>query len=142
MVRRLVLSLFAVLALALSGCASLQNADVVANPNFDGVYRLTYAGNGASLYYRFYADGVVVSARSEGMAQDIIETLDVANADVSRGKWAAHQGELRIGVDEGTVWYDSRFDIRPDGRIALRGLSRAFEYIPFDGEGQPLLSRR
>jgi hypothetical protein len=132
MARRLLLAAAALLATLLVGCATIPQQPVASNPNFDGIYRLSYSGTGSALYYRFYADGVVLSARSDAPFADIIAGLDLANSDASRGTWAAHNGELRVGIDEGTVWYDSRFDLRADGRIALRGLPRTFDFIPLD----------
>lgn len=131
------------LALGLGGCASIQNNDatIVYTPHFDGVYRLTYSANGGSLYYRFFPEGVVLSARTDAPPEEILRSLTLDDASASRGTWSASNGELRIGVDEGTVSYDSRFDIRQDGRIALRGLPRNFEFIRTDDAGKELATR-
>ncbi|MFP5383166.1 MAG: hypothetical protein ACLGHG_03760 [Gammaproteobacteria bacterium] len=141
MARPLSLILASVLALMLGACASQPQDPVSQNPNFDGIYRLAFSGTGSALYYRFYNDGSVLSARSDAPVFDIVDMLKADNADVSRGTWSARAGELRIGVDEGTVSYDSRFDLRGDGRIALRGLPRSFEFIRFDG-GKAVVSTR
>lgn len=134
--QRILVTVAALSALLLSACASTGQKDVVYTPNYDGIYRLTYSTNGGALYYRFYADGLVVSARTSALpAGDVYNTLTLENANTSRGKWSAGNGELRIAIDEGTVWYDSRFDIRTDGRIALRGLPRSFEFIPAAAAG-------
>lgn len=139
MARILIAALLMATALFTAGCASkgtqANSAAVPAQPKFDGVYRLAYAGTGQALYYRFFADGVVLSARSDAPMPDVIDSLELANADTSRGTWRAAGSELRVGVNEGTVWYDSRFDLRPDGRIALRGLPRSFDFIGLDGNG-------
>lgn len=142
MARRLTLLLSLLTALLAGGCATLPQQPVALSPHFDGVYRLSYSGSGSALYYRFFADGTVLSARSEAPAFTVIQRLSPDNEVTSRGTWQVQSGELRIGVDEGTVSYDSRFQLREDGRIALLGLPRAFEFIPFDGQGQALLSRR
>ena len=144
MIRRLFVALCAAACALLTACAAApaRNADIVYAPNYDGIYRLAYSATGSALYYRFYPDGVVVSARTEAPASEILTTLTLENANTSRGNWSATNGELRVGVDEGTVWYDSRFDIRPDGRIALRGLPRAFEFIHTDTAGNVLASTR
>ena len=75
-------------------------------------------------------------------AADVLPTLSLENANTSRGSWTAVNGELKIGVNEGTVWYDSRFDLGNDGRIALRGLPRSFEFLPVDGSGNIAISSR
>lgn len=144
MTRRISAILASLVLLCLAGCASTPKAEpgVVYAPNYDGVYRLAYSATGSALYYRFYADGIVLSARTDAPAGDVLGSLVPANADASRGNWSAENGELRIGVDEGTVRYDSRFDIRPDGRIALRGLPRAFEFIRTDDAGKRLATSR
>lgn len=127
----------------LSGCASSpkEQAAVVYAPNYDGIYRLTYSSTGSSLYYRFFPEGVVVSARADAPAEDVMRTLTLENANTSRGTWSASNGELRIGVDEGTVSYESRFDLRQNGRIALRGLPRNFEFIRTDSAGNEIATR-
>lgn len=144
MSRRIAAILASFALLCLAGCASTPTADagIVYAPSYDGVYRLTYSASGSALYYRFYADGVVLSARTDAPAVDVLASLVPGNADASRGNWSAGRGELRIGVDEGTVRYDSRFDIRPDGRIALRGLPRAFEFIRTDDNGSHVAASR
>lgn len=142
MARRILASLAAVAALALAGCASTPKADVVYEPNYDGIYRLAYSTDGGALYYRFYQGGIVVSARSDAPASDVLATLTLENANTSRGNWRASAGELRVGVDEGTVSYESRFDIRTDGRIALRGLPRSFEFLRTDGAGNVVATNR
>jgi hypothetical protein len=125
-------ALMAALALLmLAGCSShATRSDVAADPLFNGVYRLAYSGTGQALYYRFYPDGIVLSARSDAPADLVIGTLDSSATDTSRGQWQASDGQLRVSVDEGTVRYESRFDINAGGRIALRGLPRAFDFIP------------
>lgn len=138
MIRALMVALALV---TLAGCSSQSaRTDVAADPLFNGVYRLAYSGTGQALYYRFYPDGVVLSARSDAPADLVIGTLDTAAADTSRGQWQAGDGQLRVSVDEGTVRYESRFDIDADGRIALRGLPRTFDFIP-EGSAAGLTAR-
>ena len=135
--QRILVTVAALAALLLTACATTAQKDIVYTPNYDGIYRLTYSASGGALYYRFYADGFVVSVRTSALpAGDVYNTLTLENANTSRGKWSAgNNGELRIAIDEGTVWYDSRFDIRADGRIALHGLQRSFEFIPATAAG-------
>lgn len=142
MARRILVVAAALAALLLTACASAPREDLVYTPNYDGIYRLAYSSNGGALYYRFYSDGIVVSARSDAPADQVFSTLTLENANTSRGSWSAGNGELHIGVNEGTVWYDSRFDIRTDGRIALRGLPRSFEFIRTDAAGNVVASSR
>lgn len=142
MARRILVAAAALAALLLTACASTPPADVAYTPNYDGIYRLAYNTSGGALYYRFYSDGIVVSARSDAPADKVLATLTLENANTSRGKWTASNGELHVGVDEGTVSYDSRFDIRTDGRIALRGLPRSFEFIHTDAAGNVVASSR
>ncbi|MFZ5757389.1 MAG: hypothetical protein ACOY3X_10830 [Pseudomonadota bacterium] len=139
MVRRLLVIAAAAL---LAACAATPQAPVAQNPHFDGIYRLSYSNTGGALYYRFYPEGIVLSARSEAPATDVVGTLTLENANTSRGTWSATNGELKVGVNEGTVWYDSRFDINGDGRIALRGLPRNFEFLPTDRDGNIAVSSR
>jgi len=143
MISRILVAFVIATAALVGGCASApkNDATVVYAPNFDGIYRLAYSSTGSALYYRFYPDGIVVSARSDAPAIEIFSTLTLENANTSRGTWSATDGELRIGVDEGTVSYDSRFDIRPDGRIALRGLPRTFEFVQTDAAGNVIATR-
>lgn len=129
MVRRLFAAAAFAAAFLLTACATAPKEAVVASPNFDGVYRLAYAANGGALYYRFYPEGIVLSARTDAPTADVLPVLTLENANVSRGKWTAANGEVKVGVNEGDISYDSRFDLRPDGRIALHGLPRAFEFL-------------
>ena len=143
MARRILFVVAALATALLAGCASTPKVDdVVYAPHFNGIYRLAYSNTGNALYYRFYDDGLVISARSDAPATDVFNELTLENANVSRGTWTANAGELRVGVDEGTVSYDSRFDIRADGRIALRGLPRSFEFIRTDRAGKAMVSSR
>ena len=142
MARRILVIVAALATLLLTACASAPQPDVAYTPNYDGIYRLAYSSNGGALYYRFYSDGIVVSARSDAPASDIFSTLTLENANTSRGNWTASNGELHVGVNEGAVSYDSRFDIRTDGRIALRGLPRSFEFIRTDAAGNAVASSR
>jgi hypothetical protein len=143
MVIRLFAALLIAVAASLSGCASAPRTDTTAvyEPNYDGVYRLSYSAAGNALYYRFYPGGVVISARSEAPADEIISNLNLESAKVSRGSWSAGNGELRVGIEEGTVTYDSSFDIRQNGRIALRGLPRSFEFLKLDAAGNVIATR-
>lgn len=143
MIRRLMIRLSALAAAALlTACASTPQAPVAQSPNFDGIYRLSYSNTGGALYYRFFPEGIVLSARSDAPAADIVTSLTLENANTSRGTWTASNGELKVGVNEGSVWYDSRFDLRGDGRIALRGLPRNFEFFRADGAGKVTVSSR
>ena len=142
MARRILVAAAALAALLLTACASAPQDDLVYSPNYDGIYRLAYSANGGALYYRFYSDGIVISARSDAPADKVLATLTLENANTSRGNWTAANGELRVGVNEGSVSYDSRFDIRGDGRIALRGLPRSFEFIHTDAAGNVVASSR
>lgn len=142
---RLLLAAFVVVLASLSGCASAPRSDVSATaasePMYDGIYRLAYSAAGNALYYRFYPGGVVVSVRSDAPAADVFASLNLENDKASRGNWSASDGELRIGVEEGSVTYDSRFDLRANGRIALRGLPRSFEFVRSDNMGGVVATR-
>lgn len=145
MIRAFTFALLAACAL-LAGCASQKSlspvaSDAVLAPHYDGIYRLSYNANGSALYYRFYPDGNVVSARSDAPAAYIFGTLTLENASTSRGTWSVSNEELRVAVEEGTVWYDSKFEIRGNGRIALSGLPRSFEFIRTDDKGNVLATR-
>lgn len=142
MSRRILATVAALATLLLGACASTPRADIVYAPHYDGIYRLAYSTDGSALYYRFYPEGVMVSARSDSPANDVLATLTLENANTSRGTWQAASGELRVGVDEGSVSYESRFDIQPDGRIALRGLPRSFEFIRTDSTGGVVAASR
>lgn len=143
MIARILTAFLIALSAALSGCAGAPQNDVTVNvePNYDGIYRLGYSAAGGALYYRFYPGGVVLSTRTDAPAADIYDALTVENARASRGTWSSSEGELRVGVEEGTVTYDSRFDIRPGGRIALRGLPRSFEFIRSDAAAGSVAAR-
>lgn len=133
MTRRLLTAFLAVaLAGLLAGCASLSGAPVAATPNLDGVYRLTYGNGGDTLYYRFQADGVVLAARSDAPPAEVVAALesgDYGSIEVNPGKWTMVDGALQVSVTERTVSYDSRFDLRADGVIALRGMQRTFDFL-------------
>lgn len=137
MTRRL-LSTFLAAALAglLGGCAAMAEKQTAASPKLDGVYRLNYGNNGDTLYYRFQADGVVLSARSDAPAADVAAALasgDYERIEVNPGSWALEDGALQVSVTERTVSYDSRFDLQADGVIALRGMQRTFDFLPDNG---------
>lgn len=100
-----------------------------AAPGYDGIYRLAYSNTGDALYYRFYTGGILLSARTDAPASTVLSMLTLENANTSRGTWRVANSELRVEVEEGTVSYSSRFAIRGDGRIALMGLPRHFEFI-------------
>lgn len=141
---RLLVAAFVVVLASLSGCASAPrdvSATVASEPMYDGIYRLAYSAAGNALYYRFYPGGVVVSVRSDAPAADVFASLNLDNAKASRGSWSASDGELRIGVEEGSVTYDSSFDLRANGRIALRGLPRTFEFVRADANGGVVATR-
>jgi hypothetical protein len=141
--RLLAAFLIAVFA-SLSGCASAPrdvSAAVASEPMYDGIYRLAFTASGNALYYRFYPGGVVVSVRSDAPAADVFASLSLENEKASRGNWTASDGELRVGVEEGSVTYDSRFDLRANGRIALRGLPRTFEFVRADASGGVVATR-
>jgi len=142
-IRLLAALVIAVLA-SLSGCASAPrdvSATAASEPMYDGIYRLAYSASGNALYYRFYPGGVVVSLRSDAPAADVFASLNLDNDKASRGSWSASDGELRVGVEEGSVTYDSRFDLRANGRIALRGLPRTFEFVRADANGSVVATR-
>lgn len=142
----LLATLFAgLLASLLTGCASLSGAPVAATPHLDGVYRLTYGNGGDTLYYRFQADGVVLAARSDAPPADVVAALESGNygsIEVNPGKWAMVDGALQVSVTERTVSYDSRFDLRADGVLALRGMQRTFDFLRDGGAGGHELSTR
>ena len=129
MVRRLSLVVIVAFAGLLAACATAPKQPVVYQPDFNGVYRLAYSASGSALYYRFFPNGTVLSSRSDAPAADVIAGLTLDNENANRGRWTAANGEIHVGVSEGTVSYDSRFDIRNDGRIALHGLPRAFQFL-------------
>ncbi|MFP5440559.1 MAG: hypothetical protein ACLGHJ_03635 [Gammaproteobacteria bacterium] len=146
MTRRLYTA-FLVIAVAglLAGCASLSGAPAAATPHFDGVYRLTYGNGGDTLYYRFLADGVVLATRSDAPPSDVaaaLESGDYGNLEVNPGKWTIVDGALQVSVTERTVSYDSRFDLRADGAIALRGMQRTFDFLPEGASGGHEISTR
>lgn len=122
------------LAGPLTGCASLSGSPAAAaTPHFDGVYRLTYGNGGDTLYYRFQADGVVLAARSDAPPADVVAALksgDYGRIEVNPGKWSVVDGALQVSVTERTVSYESRFDLRADGGLALRGMQRTFDFLP------------
>lgn len=137
-------NLFLVIAIALTlgGCASLAPPAATAPaPHFDGVYQLTYSNTGSTLYYRFLPGGVVLTARSNAPAADVLSALESGNygsIEVNSGTWSLEGDSLRVGVTESTVSYDSRFDLRPDGSIALQGMTRTFEFRPLPGADNSL----
>lgn len=129
MARRLSLVVIVAFAGLLAACATAPKKPVVYQPDYDGVYRLAFSASGSALYYRFFPNGTVLSARSDAPVPDVVAGLTLDNENASRGNWNAADGEIHVGVSEGTVSYDSRFDIRDDGRIALHGLPRAFQFL-------------
>lgn len=65
-------------------------------PRVDGMYRSQAPGDWSSHYLRFYADGRVVAATSNGMVADVSEWLAYERAGLARGVYTTKKNRVRF----------------------------------------------